>query len=168
MFKFYSIKFSQFCFVNSRFLFLWAWGYLVWLLLPFIILHFVFFEFLLTLGSLRVFNLIFSTLGDLGFIYLFGMKFGGLWFWSCEHPYFWSFNFWKSKSFQFSSCHFRGLHFIFSRGNGVFGFHFVNSRGCFVFIKKVQGSLIFFLVILWVFIIIFVWRAGRVICSCEF
>jgi hypothetical protein len=81
----------------------------------------------------------------------------------------------KSRSFQFSSCHFRGFHFIFSRWDGVFGFHFVNFGGCFVFIKNSRVFKIFFGVrgvgdlLLWILRVLAFWSFGVFnFSSCHF
>ncbi len=74
------------------------------------------------------------------------MKFGGLFFfWSYEHPYFSVLFFWRLGVFNFLLVILRAFILFFSKGDWVFGFHFVNFGGCFVFIKKIRGSSIFFL-----------------------
>ncbi len=105
--NFISLNFQKNYFLSLRFFFF------LFLLSTFRILHFVFFKFLLTLGSLRVFNFIFSTLGNLVFNLFFGVKFGSLWFWFCEHPQFSIFflSFWGS-SFYLSRKGMGSLDFI--------------------------------------------------------
>jgi hypothetical protein len=133
--RFISLNFHN-LFCELRLFILWAWGSLGFFLSTFRVLHIVFFEFLLILESLRVFNFIFSTLDSLGFNYFFGVKFGGLWFWSYEHPQFSILCFWSLGVFNFLLVILGGLWISFGELWGIF---------CFFVLEKVQGFLNFIL-----------------------
>ncbi len=125
----------MFCELRAFIFILWAWGSLDLFLSTFRVLHIVFFKFLLILESLRVFNFIFSTLDSLGFNYFFGVKFGGLWFWSYEHPQFSILCFWSLGVFNFLLVILGGLWISFGELWGIF---------CFLFWKKFKGFWISF------------------------
>jgi hypothetical protein len=113
LFKFYSIKSSQICFVNKGGFVFVCLG-LFNFVLNFWSLPFFFFQFFCKLWAINGSSILFSQLWAIWGFFFLNVKFGVLRFDLVNMP---SFQFFLKKlSFQLFSSHFGGLHFIFSKG----------------------------------------------------
>ncbi len=139
----------------------WAWGYLIWFLSTFNILHFVSFKFLLTLGNLRVFNFIFQFWAVwVLFIYLVWSL--GVFGFDYEYSYFSVLVFWSLGVFYFLLVISR-VFILFFLGGLNFWISFCELWRMFCFYKKKSRVFNFLLVILGVLKKKLVWRVQGVL-----